>query len=148
MKDNYLIFNYWMEYQLGGEKKTQWTTLQHNGVIFPPEYISHGIPILYKGEEIILNPEEEEVATFYAKYIETEYIKSSKFRRNFWKDWKKILLGGSNNNIQSLDDCDFTLIHKHLEKERLKKLDISKEEKERIKKEEQDKESKYMVVIM
>jgi DNA topoisomerase-1 len=42
-----------------GQKK--WTTLVHNGVIFPPPYKPHGVKILYKGKPIDLTPEQEEV---------------------------------------------------------------------------------------
>lgn len=42
-----------------GQRK--WTTLVHNGVIFPPPYQPHGIKILYKGQPVDLTPEQEEV---------------------------------------------------------------------------------------
>jgi hypothetical protein len=35
-------------------------------MMFPDEYIPHGIPLLYDGEEIELTAEDEEFATFYA----------------------------------------------------------------------------------
>ncbi|KAG6495093.1 hypothetical protein ZIOFF_042884 [Zingiber officinale] len=41
----------------GGQK---WTTLVHNGVIFPPPYKPHGIKMLYKGQPVNLTPEQEE----------------------------------------------------------------------------------------
>ncbi|KAG6499093.1 hypothetical protein ZIOFF_038849 [Zingiber officinale] len=41
----------------GGQK---WTTLVHNGVIFPPSYKPHGIKMLYKGQPVNLTPEQEE----------------------------------------------------------------------------------------
>jgi len=42
-----------------GQKK--WTTLAHNGVVFPPPYKPHGVMILYKGKPVSLTPEQEEV---------------------------------------------------------------------------------------
>lgn len=39
----------------------KWTTLVHNGVIFPPPYKPHGVKILYKGKPVDLTPEQEEV---------------------------------------------------------------------------------------
>ena len=61
--------------QIGGKKNTKkyWDTLTHNGVMFPEEYKPINVPIIYDGKEILLNPEAEEAATFYAKYIKTEY---------------------------------------------------------------------------
>lgn len=43
-----------------GQKK--WTTLVHNGVIFPPPYKPHGVKMLYKGRPVDLTPEQEEVS--------------------------------------------------------------------------------------
>lgn len=43
----------------GGGKK--WTTLEHNGVIFPPPYKPHGVKMLYNGKPVDLTPEQEEV---------------------------------------------------------------------------------------
>lgn len=40
------------------------------GVLFPPEYVPHNLPVLYDGEEIQLSPEAEEVATMYAGMVE------------------------------------------------------------------------------
>lgn len=39
----------------------KWTTLVHNGVIFPPPYKPHGVKMLYKGKPVALTPEQEEV---------------------------------------------------------------------------------------
>jgi len=129
--------------QKGGVKgKRKWTTLTHNGVLFPPEYIKHDTPILYHNEEIILEKRAEEYATLYAKYIETEYIKSSVFRNNFWKDWRKIL--GKDHKIKSLEGCDFNKIHDYLLEQKEKKKEIDTEEKEKKEKGEE----KYKTAIV
>ena len=60
-----------MHNQTGGSKR-KWETFQHNGVMFPPEYEPHGIPIIYKGTEIKLPILAEEYATIYANFIESE----------------------------------------------------------------------------
>jgi DNA topoisomerase-1 len=44
-----------------GDGQKKWTTLVHNGIIFPPPYKPHGIKILYKGKPVTLTPEQEEV---------------------------------------------------------------------------------------
>ena len=46
-----------------GAKKL-WTTLEHNGVVFPPPYEPHGVPLVYDGEDVHLLAHEEEVASF------------------------------------------------------------------------------------
>ncbi len=114
-------------------KKTQngggykWTTLQHNGVLFPAPYAPHGIPIKYDGKDIELSEEQEEIAMLYAKYIDTDYIRNKTFNKNFWNDWKKIL--GKNHRIQSLDLCDFSQYSQKLQgdKELQKNIIISSE---------------------
>ena len=36
----------WEQVSATGDK---WTTLEHRGLIFPPDYVPHGLPILYQG---------------------------------------------------------------------------------------------------
>ena len=127
--------------QTGGAGKKKWTTFQHNGVIFPPEYVPHNVPLIYNNEKIQLSPDAEEIATLYSRYTDSEYIKNKVFKKNFWNGWKSIL--GKNNIIQSLDLCDFSLIYQHVLREKEKLKNISKEEKELNKKEREEKESKY-----
>ena len=123
-----------IKYFLLGGGKPQWTVLQHNGPIFPPEYIPHNIPIIVNNKEIILPKEAEEFATIYAKYIDSDYTQNNTFKKNFWKDFKKLI---PNLNINSLDDIDFSLIQKYIIVQKEKAKLITKEEKEK-KKEQQD----------
>ena len=46
-------------------------TLEHNGVLFPPDYEKHDVPVIYNGKKIVLDEKAEEYATIYAKYIES-----------------------------------------------------------------------------
>lgn len=41
-----------------GKGETKWKQLQHHGVVFPPEYEPHGVPLQYDGEDIKLSPEQ------------------------------------------------------------------------------------------
>lgn len=135
---------HWLKCQFGGKTIQRWKTLQHNGVMFPPEYEPHNIPIIYNGKRITLNPEAEEYATFYAKYIGTEYINNT-FNKNFWRDWKKTL---KNDNIKDLDGVDFGLIVSHLlEKQEIKKTK-SKEEKEQDKRRRDKEEKPFKIAII
>ena len=93
-----------MYQQFGGTKK-KWKTLVHNGVVFPPEYIKHNIPIYYDNKPIILDKLSEEYATYYAKYLDSKYI-NNKFNKNFWNDWKQILNKNPNNIIKEFDKVD------------------------------------------
>ena len=144
MLNNYITSLYWINKQFGGNNNC-WKTLSHNGVLFPPEYEPIKVPIIYKGEDIILNPEAEEAAIFYTKYIGTEYI-TNRFNKNFWKDFKKLL--NPDIKIDSLDEIDFSNIYKFLENERRERLNISKEEKNKIKEEQTKIEEKYTIALV
>lgn len=37
-----------------------------------------------------LSPDTEEVATFFAKMLDHEYTTKDVFRKNFFKDWRKV----------------------------------------------------------
>lgn len=148
MDNRYILFGYWLERnfeipkqnsfltphdevnnfnQMGGEKKKKWTTLAHNGVMFPPEYQPHGIPIMYKGEKIKLDPEAEEYATLYARCSDTDYCDNNIFNKNFWEDWRLIL--GKNHTIQDLDNCDFKLIYNHILEQKQNKKTPTEQDK-------------------
>ena len=98
-------------YFLGGGNEKQWTVLRHNGPFFPPEYKPHKIPVIVNNNKIILNPEAEEYATIYAKYLDTDYINNNTFKKNFWKDFKVYI---KNENIKSLEEIDFSLIKEYM----------------------------------
>ncbi|KAK1434403.1 hypothetical protein QVD17_00143 [Tagetes erecta] len=130
----------------GSGEGQKWTTLVHNGVIFPPPYTPHGIKILYKGKPVDLTPAQEEVATMFAVMLDTDYMTKPKFKENFWNDWRKIL--GRNHTIQNLEDCDFKPIYEWHQREKEKKKQLTTEEKKMIKEEKMKLEEKYMWAIV
>ena len=132
--------------QTGGKINIKWATFHHNGVMFSPPYVPHKIPIQYKGQKVILSEEAEEYATIFARYIDTEYYKLEKFKKNFFKDWKKIL--GKDHVIQDLENCDFGLIYKYILELREKKKTLSKIEKEEIKTIKQKDTEKYKTAFV
>ena len=144
MDHQFIITEYWLNIQFGGKYK--WSTFRHNGVIFPPEYIPHKIPIIYQGKNIYLKPKAEEYATLYARYTESEYIKNNKFNKNFWKDWKKTL--GPDTEIKSLEDCDFKLIYNHILQKKEEQKAKTKEMKEKEKEQKAIIEKKYKTAIV
>ncbi|CAL0303246.1 unnamed protein product [Lupinus luteus] len=129
-----------------GDGQKKWTTLVHNGVIFPPPYQPHGVNMLYKGKPVVLTPEQEEVATMFAVMRDTDYMQKDKFKENFWTDWRKLL--GKNHVIQNLNDCDFTPIYDWCQSEKEKKRQMSSEEKKAQKEERAKLEEKYMWAIV
>ncbi|KAH9652100.1 DNA topoisomerase 1 beta [Citrus sinensis] len=129
-----------------GDGQKKWTTLVHNGVIFPPPYLPHGVKMLYKGKEVNLTPEQEEVATMFAVMLDTDYMQKPKFRENFWNDWRKLL--GKNHVIQNLEGCDFKPIYDWHQEQKEKKKQMSSEEKKALKEEKLKQEEKYMWAIV
>ncbi|PIN13662.1 DNA topoisomerase I [Handroanthus impetiginosus] len=130
----------------GSGEGQKWTTLVHNGVIFPPPYKPHGVKMLYKGKPVDLTPEQEEVATMFAVMLDTDYMNKPKFKENFMDDWRKIL--GKNHVIQSLEHCNFTPIYEWHQKEKEKKKQMSADEKKALKEEKLKQEDKYMWAIV
>jgi DNA topoisomerase-1 len=84
-------YRWWEAAQGDGTKK--WTTLEHNGVLFPPPYepLPKHVKMKYDGREVSLPPEAEEVAGFFAALIESDHGKNPTFQENFFHDWLKIL---------------------------------------------------------
>ena len=109
------------------EDAGKWKHMEHNGVLFPAEYEPHNIKIKYKGEPIELNPEQEEVATFWAKVLDTDFAKKEITIRNFTKELRKVLPEKYKN--ASLSDFDFTEIKEYLDKKREKNKNKTAEEK-------------------
>jgi len=142
----HLLARYFIWKQFGGGEKKKWSTLSHNGVLFPPEYEPHGIPVVYNGTDVFLEPEAEECATLYAKYLESEYIKEKIFNKNFWKDWKKVL--GEGHLIENFEGCDFSGIYEFLLEKKKEKQEMSKEEKIAQKEERTRDEMKYKVALV
>ena len=116
---------------IGGGNISQWTVLKHNGPLFPQEYVPHKIPVIINNESIVLPELAEEYATMFAKYIDTKYYEMKNFKKNFWKDFKPTL---GNINVNSLDDIDFSLIKKYLEKKKRYKKFNTKRRKRKSKK--------------
>jgi len=117
-----------------------WRKLEHPGVLFTPPYIKHGIPIKYDGKEIVLTPEQEEIATFYAAIPDDgPQLGNPKtrgvFQRNFFEDFKKTLPPG--HEIKKFELCDFSLMKSHILMERDLRKAATDEEK-KAKKEARD----------
>ncbi|OMO78682.1 DNA topoisomerase I [Corchorus olitorius] len=129
-----------------GDGQKKWSTLVHNGVIFPPPYKPHGVKMLYDGQQVDLTPEQEEVATMYAIMKDTDYMNKEQFKKNFWEDWSKLL--GKNHIIKDLKNCNFDPIYEWHLQEKEKKKQMSSEEKKALKEEKLKQEEKYMWAIV
>lgn len=96
-----------------------WRTLLHNGVVFPPNYKPHGIPLKYDGETVQLGPWAEEVASIFALINEKNYVNEPLFRHNFFEGFRRALKKETSPAIKVVKDfglCDFSLIRTHVSK--------------------------------
>jgi DNA topoisomerase I len=128
----------------------KWSTLEHRGVAFPPEYQSRGIGIIIRGERFILNRDQEELIYAWAKKKNTHYIQDPIFQSNFLNDLRA-LLPDKLRSIDFINDIDFSeafrlVDHenamkeaeiqriKNLPKDEKRKISLrKKEERERLK---------------
>ncbi len=128
----------------------KWSTLEHRGVAFPPEYQSRGIGIIIRGERFILNRDQEELIYAWAKKKNTHYIQDPIFQSNFLNDLRA-LLPDKFRSIDFINDIDFSeafrlVDHenamkeaeiqriKNLPKDEKRKISLrKKEERERLK---------------
>ncbi|ORY95748.1 hypothetical protein BCR43DRAFT_311936 [Syncephalastrum racemosum] len=139
------IYRWWEEQKENEDDSIKWTTLEHQGVLFPPEYVPHGVKMKYDGKPISLSPEAEEVASFFAALLETDHGKNPVFQKNFFRDWQEVLKKDPKNpKITSFEKCDFRPIFEKFEADKEKKKLLTKEEKLKIKEEKQKMEERFI----
>lgn len=81
----------WWETMQENDGTQKWTTLEHNGVLFPPPYepLPKNVKMKYDGKEIVLEPEAEEVAGFFGAMLTTQHAENPRFQENFFKDFQE-----------------------------------------------------------
>ena len=115
----------------------KWKKLQHNGILFPPDFKSQGIKIKINGERIEANLIQEEMIYQWAKKKDApkpgtteKYIDDPIFQQNFILDFRKTL-DRKFKNIK-YPDIDFTQAYKLVDKEKEAKELMTKEEKKAL----------------
>jgi DNA topoisomerase-1 len=115
----------------------KWKTLQHNGILFPPDFESKGIKIKIKGENVPLNLLQEEMVYQWSKKkdapkpgVVEKYIEDPTFQKNFVSDFSKTF----NGKFKSLKyaDIDFSIPYKLVDKEKEEKELLTKEDKKAL----------------
>ena len=128
----------------------KWKKLQHNGILFPPEYEKQGITIKIKGETINLDINQEEMVYQWAKKKDTPYAQDKVFQKNFTGDFAKTL--DSKFKKISYEDIDFANAYKIVDKEKDLKEMMTKEDRKALavkRKELREKlKTKYGIAIM
>ncbi|CAK9300368.1 unnamed protein product [Gordionus sp. m RMFG-2023] len=142
------VWKWWEEDSTGDGVK--WNTLEHKGPIFAPDYIPlpNDVRFKYDGKIMKLSQDAEEVAGFYARMLEHDYVTKSKFNENFFKDWRKVMNKDERALIMDLNKCDFTSIAEYYKLKTEERKAMPKEEKLRLKKEQEDMQNEYGVCIL
>jgi len=128
----------------------KWKTLQHNGILFPPDFESKGIKIKIRGQEANLDLLQEEMIYQWAKKKDTPYTQDKVFQKNFVSDFAKTF-NGKYKNLE-LSDVDFSNPFKLVDKEKDAKELLTKEEKKALaakrKEIREEMKAKYGMAIM
>ncbi|KAA8499802.1 DNA topoisomerase 1 beta [Porphyridium purpureum] len=131
-----------------GSQEIKWQSLVHKGVCFPPPYEPHRKPLLYKGERCMLEPEAEEIATFYATKIGTTHVQNEKFNENFFDDFRACLVSIKSqyaSRIKKFVLCDFSIIRAHLDSIRAKQKEKTPAERKAEREADADRLREYTV---
>lgn len=139
----------WWESGSKGKGGLKWSTLVHHGVVFPPPYEPHGVPLVYDGRPVQLEPIAEEIATFYASKIQTDHVKKELFNKNFFVDFRASLRGtDAYRVVKEFKHCDFSRIHELLEQRKAEKQAVPAAEKKAMKEAEKQKFAKYETALI
>jgi DNA topoisomerase-1 len=145
----------WWEDPAKGDGTKKWTTLEHNGVVFPPEYepLPKNVKLIYDGIPVTLQKDAEEVATFYGSMLNsTVNVTNDTFNKNFFEDFTAILdktghgkdKDGNTVKIKKFEKCDFKPIFEHFDAERERKKALPAAEKKALKAAKDEAEAPYM----
>lgn len=97
--------------------KLLWKTLLHNGVVFPPRYLPHRVPMQYDGKPVRLGPCAEEVASMYAKVDEKKIRDIKMFEKNIMAGLRRAMRKDQSPDVNTVIDfekCDFSKIFKYV----------------------------------
>ncbi|PAA83351.1 hypothetical protein BOX15_Mlig010726g2, partial [Macrostomum lignano] len=127
------VWRWWEE-----EKPTdgsKWRFLEHKGPVFAPDYepLPKNVKFYYDGEQMVLTPEAEEVAGFYARMLDHDYTSKEAFNNNFFQDWRSVMSHAEQKRIKSLAKCNFTEIHEFYKRQAEERKNRTKEEKQKLK---------------
>ncbi|KAJ3091530.1 DNA topoisomerase 1, partial [Quaeritorhiza haematococci] len=135
-------YKWWLDQNK--DDSIKWQTLEHNGPLFPPPYEPHGVKMIYDGKTVTLEPEAEEVATFFAALVGTDWAANPTFCKNFFKDFQKVLSKCKKAPpIKEFEKCDFAPMTNYLNELKEKKKNMTKEEKQKIKDEKAKIDDQY-----
>ncbi|XP_074644312.1 DNA topoisomerase I, mitochondrial-like [Tubulanus polymorphus] len=138
-------WKWWEEDRSKKNDGTKWKFLEHQGPVFAPLYepLPKDVHFFYNGKKMRLQPETEEVATFYGRMIDHDYTTKDVFNKNFMKDWRKVMTEEEKQIITDLKKCNFNEINDHFKKLSEQRKNKSKEQKLALKEENAAMVKKY-----
>ncbi|MCJ1306424.1 DNA topoisomerase 1 [Agyrium rufum] len=150
--------NKWWDKPIQEDDSIKWTTLQHNGVVFPPPYepLPTHVRMLYDSEPVTMHPEAEEIAGFFGGMLNsTHNVENPTFQKNFFEDFTAKLreTGGAKNRkgepvkIKEFEKCDFKPIFEHFDAQRTAKKAQSGAEKKSLKAEKDKAEEPFLYCL-
>ncbi|KAL0938779.1 topoisomerase i [Colletotrichum truncatum] len=134
----------------------KWTTLEHNGVLFPPEYtpLPKNVKLLYDGKPVNLPIEAEEVAWYFGSMLSSKHnVDNPVFQKNFFEDFKQVLKEsgkhatdskGNKVDIKDFSKMDFNAMWQYAEQQSLARKNRTAAEKKAAKAEKDEMEAPYM----
>uniref|UniRef100_A0A914PS50 DNA topoisomerase I n=1 Tax=Panagrolaimus davidi TaxID=227884 RepID=A0A914PS50_9BILA len=144
------VWKWWEEEKDKKKGGTKWTTLIHSGPLFPPAYkpMPKNVNFKYNGSNMELNPEAEEVATFYARLLDHEYTTKNIFNINFFKDWRKAMTSEEKWIIKDMDKCDFSQLRNYFVSETENRKAMTKDEKSKLREEREKEQKEYGIALI
>eukprot|EP00452_MALV-II_sp_L67-6_P000188 gene189-3_t len=114
----------------------KWASLEHHGIMFAADYEPHGVPLLYgpNKDPLVLPPDLEELGTMWCSVIGLEAETKEIFINNFWYEFKSCMARLKDSKLQAkvkdFRHCDWSKMKEHIDAEKLRKKEMTKEEKE------------------
>lgn len=145
----------WWEDPTKGDGTKKWTTLEHNGVVFPPPYepLPKSVKMRYDGVPVKMAPGAEEVAGFFGSMLNSAHnVENPTFCKNFFSDFREALKksGGATDkdgnkiDIKTFEKCDFKPIFEYFDAQRMEKKAMPTAEKKALKAKKDAVEAPYM----
>lgn len=145
----------WWDAPKKEDDSVKWDTLQHNGVVFPPEYepLPKNVKLLYDGVPLTLSVEAEEIAGFFGAMLNSAHnVENPTFQKNFFADFADEVknTGGAKDKdgnkvaIKDFSKLDFKPIFNYYDGKNQEKKARSSAEKKADKAEKDKLEAPYV----
>jgi len=148
----------WWDAPKKEDDSVKWETLQHSGVVFPPEYepLPKNVKLRYDGIPLTLSLEAEEIAGFFGAMLNsTHNVENPTFQKNFFADFTEEVkkTGGAKDKdgnkiaIKEFSKLDFKPIFEYYDGKNAEKKAKSTAEKKADKAAKDELEAPYTTCL-